>query len=78
MNKSKYRPDKELILINNKYRLNNIMQKDINKNDYNSIKEMLEDKQEVIYQNSKDNIAKKILTPQKIILIKRNIRNNII
>ena len=77
MNKSKYRPDKELILTNNKYRLNNIMQKDINKKDYNSIKEMLEDKQEVIYQNSKDNKAKKYY-PQKIILIKRNIRNNII
>ena len=49
MNKSNtYKPYKELILNSRTNKLNSIIQNDINKKDYDSIKEMLEEKQEII------------------------------
>ena len=49
MNKNSiYKPHKELILNGRSNKLNSIIQNDINKKDYNSIKEMLEEKQEII------------------------------
>ena len=62
-NKSnKYLPYKELILSGKQNKLNNIIQKDLNKKDYNSIKEMLEEKQEIISKNNEIK-SKKILPP---------------
>ena len=64
MNKNKiYKPHKELILNGRTKNLNSIIQNDINKKDYNSIKEMLEEKQEIILKNN-DIKAKKILPPE--------------
>ena len=64
MNKNNtYKPYKELILNNKTNKLNNIIQNDINKKDYNSIKEMLEEKQEIIIKNN-DIKTKKILPPE--------------
>ena len=48
MIKSSYKPYKELILNGKANKLNSIIQKDINKKDYNMIKDMLEEKQEII------------------------------
>ena len=60
MNKaSKYLPQKPLLLNSSKNKLNNQIEKDINKKDYNSIKEMLETKQEIIYNNVSENKDKK-------------------
>ena len=64
MNKTKYRPDKELILTSNKNKLTNLINNNINKKDYNIIREIVEDKQEVIYHNNKENKVKKILPPE--------------
>ena len=53
MNKSNtYKPYKELILNGRTNKLNSIIQNDINKKDYNSIKEMLEEKQEINIKNN--------------------------
>ena len=61
MNKT-YKPYKELILNGKANKLNSIIQKDINKKDYNMIKDMLEEKQEIIIKNN-DIKNKKILPP---------------
>ena len=62
MNKTRYRPDKELILTSNKNKLTSLLNKDIKKKDYDSIREIVEDKQEIIYNNNnKENKVKKIL-----------------
>ena len=58
-----YKPHKELILNGRTNKLNSIIQNDINKKDYNSIKEMLEDKQEIIIKNN-DISTKKIFPPE--------------
>ena len=64
MNKSNtYKPYKELILNGRTNKLNSIIQNDFNKKDYNSIKEMLEEKQEIIIKNN-DIKNKKILPPE--------------
>ena len=64
MNKSNiYKPYKELILNGRTNKLNSIIQNDINKKDYNSIKEMLEEKQEITIKNN-DITTKKILPPE--------------
>ena len=64
MNKSNtYKPYKELILNGRTNKLNSIIQNDINKKDYNSKKEMLEQKQEIIIKNN-DIKTKKILPPE--------------
>ena len=61
MNKSNtYKPYKELILNGRTNKLNSIIQNDINKKDYNSIKDLLEEKQEIIIKNN-DIKTKKIL-----------------
>ena len=76
MNKTKYRPDKELILTSNKNKLTNLINNNINKKDYNIIREIVEDKQEVIYHNNKENKVKKILPPETN--NKKKYKNNII
>ena len=59
MNKNNiYKPYKELILNGKTNKLN-----DINKKDYNSIKDMLEEKQQIIIKNN-DIKTKKILPPE--------------
>ena len=64
MNKNSiYKPYKELILNGRTNKLNSIIQNGLNKKDYNSIKEMLEEKQERIIQNN-DIKTKKILPPE--------------
>ena len=64
MNKaSKYLPQKPLLLNNNKFKLSSQIEKDINKKDYNAIKEILETKQEITYKNVSENKDKKILPP---------------
>ena len=63
MIKSSYKPYKELILNGKANKLNNIIQRDINKKDYNMIKDMLEDKQEILIKNN-DIKTKKILPPE--------------
>ena len=64
MNKSNtYKPYKELILNGRINKLNSIIQNDLNKKDYNSIKEMLEEKQEIIIKNN-DIKTKTILPPE--------------
>ena len=63
MNRSIYKPYKELILNGKTNKLNSIIQNDINKKDYNSIKDMLEEKQEIIIKNT-DIKTKKILPPE--------------
>ena len=63
MNKSIYKPYKELILNGKTNKLHSIIQKDINKKDYNSIKDLLEEKQEIIIKNN-DIKTKKILPPE--------------
>ena len=64
MNKSNtYKPYKELILNGRTNKLNSIIQNDLNKKDYKSIKEMLEEKQEIIIKNN-DIKTKKILPPE--------------
>ena len=66
MNKaSKYLPQKPLLLNNNKFKLSSQIEKDINKKDYNAIKEILETKQEIIYKNVNENKDKKILPSDK-------------
>ena len=61
MNKSNiYKPYKELILNGKTNKLNSIIQNGINKKNYNSIKDMLEEKQQIILKNS-DIKTKKIL-----------------
>ena len=75
MNKTKYRPDKELILTS-KNKLTNLINNNINKKDYNIIREIVEDKQEVIYHNNKENKVKKILPPETN--NKKKYKNNII
>ena len=60
---SKYLPQKPLLLNSIKNKLNSQIEKDINKKDYNVIKEMLETKQEIIYNNTNENKDKKILPP---------------
>ena len=60
---SKYLPQKPLLLNSIKNKLNSQIEKDINKKDYNVIKEMLETKQEIIYKNVSENKDKKILPP---------------
>ena len=60
MNRSKYNPHKELILSNRSNKLNNIIQKDLNKKDYNNIKELVEEKQTNIIQ-MKNNDARQSL-----------------
>ena len=62
MNKaSKYLPQKPLLLNSIKNKLNSQIEKDINKKDYNPIKEILETKQEIIYNNVNENKVKKFL-----------------
>ena len=64
MNKNNtYKPYKELILNGRTNKLNSIKQNDINKKDYSSIKEMLEEKQEIVTKNT-DIKTKKILPPE--------------
>ena len=64
MNKNSiYKPYKELILNGKANKLNSIIQNDINKKDYNSIKDLLEEKQEIIIKNN-DIKTKKILPPE--------------
>ena len=64
MNKSNtYKPYKELILNGRTNKLNSIIQNDINKKDYNSIKEMLEETPEISIKNN-DITTKKILPPE--------------
>ena len=58
-----YKPYKELTLNRKTNKLNSIIQNDINKKDYNSIKEMLEEKQEITKKNN-DIKTKKILPPE--------------
>ena len=59
MNKNNiYKPYKELILNGKTNKLN-----DINKKDYNSINDMLEEKQQIIIKNN-DIKTKKILPPE--------------
>ena len=60
---SKYLPQKPLLLNSIKNKLNSQIEKDINKKDYNIIKEMLETKQEIIYNNTNEHKDKKILPP---------------
>ena len=62
MNKSIYKPYKELIL-SCKTNINSIIQKDITKTDYNSIKDMLEEKQQIFMKNN-DIKTRKILPPE--------------
>ena len=62
MNRSIYKPYKELILNGKANKLNSIMQNDINNKDYNSIKDVLE-KQQIIIKND-DIKTKKILPPE--------------
>ena len=64
MNKTKYKPDKELILTKNKNTLTNLLNKDIKKKYYESIREIVEETQEVIYHSNKENKVKKILPPE--------------
>ena len=89
MKKTHYRPDKELILTSNKNTLSNSITRDIKKKDYDSIREIVEDKQEIIYKTIKKIKLRKYYRRQmligryyllkiRIILIKRNIKNNII
>ena len=64
MNKSKIcKPYKELILNGKTNKLNSIIQNDIYNKDYNSIKDMLEEKQQIIIKNN-DIKTKKILPPE--------------
>ena len=64
MNKrNTYKPYKELVLNGKANKLNSIIQNDINKKDYNSIKDMLEEKQQIIMTNN-DIKTKKILPPE--------------
>ena len=64
MNKSNtYKPYIELILNGRTNKLNSIIQTDINKKDYNSIKDMLEEKQEITIKIN-DIKTKKILPPE--------------
>ena len=63
MNRSIYKPYKELILNGETNKLNSIIQNDINKKDYNSIKDMLEEKQQTIITNNEIK-AKNILPPE--------------
>ena len=66
MSRSKYNPHKELILSNRSNKLNNIIQKDLNKKDYNNIKELVEEKQtNIIQMKNIDNKIKKILPPSE-------------
>ena len=60
----RYLPQKPLLLNSSKNKLNSQNEKDINKKDYNTIKEMLETKQEIIYKNVSENKDKKILPPE--------------
>ena len=64
MNKTHYRPDKELILTSNRNKLSNSITRDIKKKGYDSIREIVEDKQEIIYNNIKENKIKKIPPPE--------------
>ena len=76
MNKNSiYKPHKELILNGRTNKLNSIIQNDINKKDYNSIKEMLEEKQEIIIKIMILKL-KRFCHPEH--QTKRNIKNNYI
>ena len=75
MNRSIYKPYKELILNGKTNKLNSIIQNDINKKDYNSIKDMLEEKQQIIIKN--DDIKTKKFCHLKH-QTKRNIKNKYI
>ena len=63
----RYNPNKQLDLTKNKNKLNNIIQKDLNKKDYyNNIKELVEEKQNnIISVNNIENKIKKILPPSE-------------
>ena len=61
MNRSIYKPYKELILNGKANKLNSMIQNDINKKDNNSIKDMLEEKQQIIIKN--DDIKTKTILP---------------
>ena len=85
MKKTHYRPDKELILTSNQNTLSNSITRDIKKKDYDSIREIVEDKQEIIYKTIKKIKLRKYYRRQmligryyllkiRIILIKRNIK----
>ena len=63
MNRSIYKPYKELILNGKTNKLNSIIQNDINKKDYNSIKDMLEEKQQILIADN-DIKTKKVLPPE--------------
>ena len=66
MSRSKYNPQKELILSNRSNKLNNIIQKDLNKKDFNNIRELVEEKQtNIIQMKNIDNKIKKILPPSE-------------
>ena len=72
MNKSNtYKPYKESIFNGKTNKLNSIIQNDINKKDCNSIKDMLEEKQEIIIKN---NDIKRFCHPKH--QTKRNILRN--
>ena len=59
MNKSNsYKPYKELVLNVRTNKLNSIIQNGINQKDYNNIKEMLEEKQEITIKNNDIKIKK--------------------
>ena len=63
MDKIKYNPQKELTLSGEPNKLHMIIEEDINNKDYNSIKSMLEDKQEIIIKQQEIE-AKQILAPE--------------
>ena len=76
MNKSNiYKPYKELILNGKTNKLNSIIQNDINKKDYNSIKDMLEEKQQIIIKMMIKKL-KRFCHPKH--QTKRNIKNKYI
>ena len=61
----RYNPNKQLDLTKNKNKLN-IIQKDLNKKDYNNIKELVEEKQNnIISVNNIEKKIKKILPPSE-------------
>ena len=86
MSRSKYNPHKELILSNRSNKLNNIIQKDLNKKDYNNIKELVEEKQTNIIQMKNNTLGRASQAFATIKLkryfrhqrIKRNIKNKFI
>ena len=61
----RYNPNKQLDLTKIKNKLNNIIQKDLNKKDYNNIKELVEEKQNNIIDIKNNDKIKKILPPSE-------------